>query len=135
MADNQHTVLPHRTDRVSYEGGRSDYNEQGIRTTFFKNLQRRHAPSFLISPACLRCSGRSGPFRFPTRFSVSFLAFCEALRATALLVGFMMGVFRCCLLLVVGEVGDRRPELVCLISMGLTKAVVMTAAGGLVRSV
>jgi len=39
---------------------------------FLRNLQRRQARSFLISWACCRWSGRRGPRRLPTRFSVTW---------------------------------------------------------------
>lgn len=52
----------------------------GLLTVFFKNLHRKHARNFRISLACLRWSGFSGPFRFPTRLSASDFPFCEFLR-------------------------------------------------------
>src|SRR5271154_1215118 len=59
---------------------------------FLRNLQRKHARSFLISLACFRCSGNNGPRRRPTRFSVSFLPL-EVRRMTGF-VAFAVGLFR-----------------------------------------
>ena len=59
-------------------------------TVFLRNLQRKQARNLRISLACFRCSGKSGPRRRPTRFSLSVLVAWEARRMTvleALLVG------------------------------------------------
>jgi len=61
---------------------------------FFKNLQRKHALSFRISLACLRCSGRSGPFLRPTRFSPSTLPVGEVFFITLSVDLAAIGLFR-----------------------------------------
>lgn len=74
-------------------------------TVFLRNLHRKHALNFRISLACFRWSGFKGPFRFPTRFSVSGFPVCDCLRTFVSDVFAAIGLFRDGFL-VGGEVDD-----------------------------
>jgi hypothetical protein len=108
MVDSQHRVRLCRTVQRLVHVPRIPHiinKLKGILTVFFKNLQRRHALSLRISLACFRWSGLSGPFRFPTRFSVSGFPFADCFRTFVSAVFAAMGLLRDGFL-VGGEVDD-----------------------------
>lgn len=96
---------------------------------FFRNLQRKHARSFLISLACFLCSGSKGPRLRPTRFSVSFFPF-DVVRLMTALVDFAVGLFRGAEFLLAG--GDEVEDGVVRLGVGdILIGTGATAAAGL----
>src|ERR1700710_309938 len=73
--------------------GRQPMQGSPLSQVFLRNLHRRHARNFLISLACLRCSGRRGPRLRPTFFSESFFAGSD-LRLMAGLLFLVEGLLR-----------------------------------------
>lgn len=103
---------------------------------FFKNRQRKQAPNFLISHAAFLASGRSGPFLFPTFFTVSSLGAWDGF-CIIFFAAFALGLLRVwrrpgCELLV--DTGESWGEGSRANSTGLWRVVGMID-GGIARSI